>query len=480
MPRQIVVILIVLGLLGAVAGTPRALGERVEPPRRVSFRLADDSGLLRGLLVEWDRRSITIETPEGADRRAWTAIEARSAYDVLRRIINRRDADAWLELGALMLSMGDDRLGESAFQVATRLEPEAQSIVDRILDAHRTGGSVFGALDEATDGQESIDETPARPTRPDPDRPAPPDDAGPGEPGETIRFGTTRPDRSGADVAEGPWPTLTPEEHAAAERRLRERASEWLARIGREIEPIETEHYLVYTDLATPEARRWTRELDRMHRTLATMLEMDPEARIFAGKCVIYIFRERADFLAFEKAAFGFDASRAAGVCHMRGDEVHICFFRPAEQTRFQSVLIHETTHGFFYRYRSPNHLPEWANEGLADYVAGVLTPRSTEPQQHWQQALQFIRRGGEALSIMNQTYEDGTWFTNDSYPVSHMLVRFMLKHEPRGFKEWIDAVKNGADWREALLERFNVTPERLSEGFARDIEQERGYTPLR
>ena len=198
------------------------------------------------------------------------------------------------------------------------------------------------------------------------------------------------------------------------------------------------------------------------------------------GKCVIFIFETKEDFVVFEKQAFNYNAHAAAGVCHQRGHHVYVSFFKGGNDARFASVLIHENVHAFMYRYRTPMALPTWANEGLADFVAGHLVRESPEPLHHWRHAREFVLAGGDAREIMAQSYLDGTWFDGNSYPVSHMLVRFMLKYRARAFKEWIDDVKAGVEWTASMSDRFGVTPGVLAQGFAKEMRSERSYTRVR
>ena len=258
---------------------------------------------------------------------------------------------------------------------------------------------------------------------------------------------------------------------------MKTEAEKLLATAGYTIEPVETEHFLFYSDLSKRETRRWSAELDKMYRTLIRVLELPPDSKLFYGKCVIFIFASRDDFIHFEAVSMNYDASRAAGLFHGKGDFTFVSFYRQMRDSWFASTLVHETVHAFMYRYKSPASMPTWANEGLADYTAGQLITTSDEPLRHWYHARNFINQRGRAIDIMNQTYRDGSWHTEDSYPVSHMLVRFMIKFKPRAFKLWIDDIKDGRDWRASLMERFNVTPEKLSTEFARFVNEEKEYS---
>lgn len=434
-------------------------------PLRISFITAEGERT-SGELAAWDRETLWLIHADERRAHAWRSLEARSAYELRRRLIGVRDAQAWLELGALMLAMGNRSLAEQAFAVASRLDASTKQSADRAREAASQGRDPVSAIepDPEDDPSEPATNRPARQTTPSGG-----DDDAP-----------TGPDMSGSVRGRFNWPVATPAELAQQTAEVKEHCERYLERSGFKIPLIETENFLMYSDLQPFDVRRWSRELDKLYDTMQEVLEIERGSKIFHGKCAIFIFKERVDFIAFEHRAFEYDASRAGGLCHMRGPMTFVVFYKSAEDARFQSVLVHETTHAFMYRYRSPYPLPTWANEGLADYIAGHLTPRSLEPQEHWQHARNFIMRGGDPLAIMAQTYTAGTWPNEDSYPISHMIVRFMLKHKPRAFKQWIDDIKAGVPWELSMAERFGVTKERLAQGFDAEMRSEPRYTRLR
>lgn len=437
----------------------------LDRPAVVALRTGSGAPVRVGSILAWSHHTlIFVERAEPADEAttiAWRELDTAQAFEIRRTLFGRDDADQWLLLAILMLDMHDEPRAERAFRVALRLDPDAATIERAARRLHAEGRSAVDALLAADEATETPGAAPAE---------APAPDAGAHH---------TGPDTSGAVRGVKPWPALTPEQHDEHAAELRARTRDMLEKAGFPVRPLETEHFLLLGDLAPSEAKRWAGTLDDIYRALLRVLDMPPDTRLFAGRCVIFIFNTRESFLKFEASAFAFDASRAGGVCHQRGGDVFVSFYRGRDPTRFQSVLIHETVHAFMYRYRSPGRLPTWADEGLADYVAGWLTPASQEPREHWEHCRAFVRDAKDPREIMAQSYADGSWYTRDSYPVSHMLVRFMLKYRPRQFKQWIDDIKSGVEWRVSMGERFGITPDELAEGFAAETRSEKYYTRL-
>jgi hypothetical protein len=451
----------VVALSAMVAvGADRA---EVKPPVRATLALPLKGETIEGMVTAWDDRVVVIGPRRGdapAVEIAWVDVDAAQAYKLRTRLMDSDVAASWLSLGILMLDVGDVERADRALAQAVRLDATLRPVTKRIAEAHAAGGDARALI--------PIEEAP--------EAEAPGDDGAAG--------GTEKPEPASdvpADFRAMPWPDQTPEQRAAHVEEVRAECRAWVRESGvKRITEVETEYFLFFTDLSPSEVKRWSKVLDGMYRTLIKTLEMPEDALLFYGKCAIFIFNARHDFLAFEQKAMGIDATRAGGICHMRGPKATVVFFRGSDDARFQSVLVHETVHAFMHRYRSAASLPTWANEGLADYVAGVLTPMSNEPREHWMHAKQFAQLGKDAGVIMRQNYRDGSWFTEDSYPISHMLVRFLLTHKPREFKEWIDDIKGGADWAAALEARFGVTHEVLAKGFVDAMKSEQKFTTPR
>ncbi len=453
-------------VLGMSVTTARGHGDTepafvaVDPAVRVSFRVTWDGTLIRGRLVARSAHGFQLRPDDGEPGELawyeWSELEARTAYETYRRLIPRKDADAWFDLGVLMLECDARGYADRAFAVAKRLDAAMTDRVYQTIAAWEAGDS------EGTDDAEVEDEAEEGETT---DADAADDDAPP----------PLHSPASGVRVRD-PWPVLSAEEQVAATEEVKASAARLLKSADFEIEPVETKHFLLYSDLNRSETKRWSGEVERMYVRLVRALDMPLDVDLFHGKCVIFIFADRSDFIHFEALGMNWDASGAAGVFHGKGSHAYVSFFKSDTDAQFASTLVHETVHAFMYRYRSPVSLPTWANEGLADFTAGELIRASGEPRSHWYHVKNFVNQGGDALKIMSQSVHDGTWYDDDSYPVSHMLVRFMLRFKPKAFKMWIDDIKDGEAWDDALELRFNVTAEELAEQFGAFMEGEREF----
>ncbi len=453
-------LLCVCAFVSGVIGAPPEQ-TLVSPPVKLPRGLVETDDPGAQWIHAWDAAACFVgERNSGSELSgvAWTEFDASDAFEIGRRVIDRRNAEHWVWLGVTMLIAGDERLAERAFTPARKADASLAAPIETAIELHARGEDPWGAF-EADEESES--------------------GSGPGfeRPRRGVREGYLRQEETRETHT---WAPIDPSDIPALTEAVKAKCRQFQEQAGVSLTLFETDRFLFYSDLSAGENRKWTRELDRMYDTLLRTLEIPAGTPMFMGKCPVFVFRERADFIGFERDVFGVNAVNAAGLNHQRAGETFTVFFKSDNDVSFNSVLIHETVHAFMYRYRAAYPLPTWANEGLADYIAGHLTAYSPEPRDHWQHARNFVAGGGDPAEIMGQTYLNGGWFDENSYPVSHMLVRFMLKHKPRSFKEWIDDIKSGKDWEASLEARFNVEPQRLAEGFKQDIMSERGYSPIK
>jgi hypothetical protein len=220
--------------------------------------------------------------------------------------------------------------------------------------------------------------------------------------------------------------------------------------------PYETKYFLFFTDLQQTEAVRWARQLDQMYARLAELFGVPNGENLWRGKAVIVVFHLRDDFMRFENEVFRVNRP-AAGRCHYeRNGNVIITFYRASDDGRFARVLVHESTHGFFYRYRSGARIPSWLNEGLADVMEYELVPAAGLKQASDAAARTELRKPDALKGFF------GERIAYSQYDIARTLSEFMIRQNKKGYVDFINAIKDGTDWREALGQKYGAPLDRL------------------
>ena len=406
--------------VAAAQGTPAR-------PVEVRGRLVTGASF-SGKVERWDLQGIS-----GAfGTRAWGDFVANDVRRIFMQLMDKASAPQWMALGELLGGIPDGvKQAEDAYRSAKAAGASAADI-----DAARARAKDALAARNERDRMER-------------ERRLQTDVAG-----------------DGADAK--PWPVLTDAERAAACDTMRDGARKALEVAGIPFEPVETTYFTLCGDLPAAEMQRWGRELDAMYARVGEVLGLPRDVNLFWGKCVILAFQKEDTFKLVEAAVFNHKAMPGLrGVCHMQGPRTTVSLFRGNDELQFAATLVHETTHGIMHRWGTPMRLPDWANEGFAEWVARACVPRSGVDASRRPQGLAFFRGGGDATKVMALDGAAGTWPGDNAigYSVGYLLVDLMIAEKPSGFAAWVKAVKGGKPWRDSLASDFGADPARLAAG---------------
>src|SRR5205814_20704 len=168
-------------------------------------------------------------------------------------------------------------------------------------------------------------------------------------------------------------------------------------------------------------------------------------------------------YLKYMRDVYDDDAHGTIGKCFQRSDGfVHIIFSKQDNQGDFERVLVHESTHGYLHRYRSPVLIPSWLNEGLAEETATDVVGLAQGMAGKWQEGRTTIQEHqGIGDEFFTAEHIEG-W----QYPAAETMVEFMIRQNRDGFVKFINAIKDGQDSEEALKKNMGWTYETL----ARDL----------
>ena len=331
--------------------------------------------------------------------------------------------------------------------------------------------------------------------------------------------GETAPATSDDAAAEASKPRakrMTPRERAAARRAAREAASkeqrdaerrQWLARLAvREVEPwpesesddehaaalqrsqemidevielwpgtqrYETEHFLFVSNMPPQHVAPYTAYLDRMYKWMGELYGVPRGQKVWlGGKAPIFAFLEQQQFEQFEERFFR-EARRSLasltniyGLCHLSPNgEVVIACYRGNNPHDFGQMLVHETSHGFIHRYKTKAQLPNWVDEGMADLIGAEMVPTSTVVKNRELKAIQWLAQQRSLGGMLSAKRIEA-----HQYGIASNLNRFLLQANRAGYVRFIEALKEGMKWDEALRHAYGSTPDEMLAHYARWI----------
>jgi hypothetical protein len=128
-------------------------------------------------------------------------------------------------------------------------------------------------------------------------------------------------------------------------------------------------------------------------------------------------------------------------------------------------MLVHETSHGFIHRYKTKAQLPNWVDEGMADLIGAEMVPASNAVKNRELKAIQDLA-GQRSLGGMLKAERIEGW----QYGVASNLNRFLLQSNRQNYVRFIESLKDGVKWEEALKDAYRATPEELLTEYGRRI----------
>jgi hypothetical protein len=245
-----------------------------------------------------------------------------------------------------------------------------------------------------------------------------------------------------------PWPDLTAEEHAAAVVELEAFVDE-VRQAFPQLVVSETHEFLVATDIAPREIAPYVANLDSMHDLLCDLYGIPRGEPVWQGKCLVVAFRQQADFQAFEQRFMKVAAPEGIyGLCHQfsTGRVITACH-RGDEASSFAHMLVHETSHGFNFRWLSPELLPNWLNEGIAEWVGTQVVPNARVMPIKEAQARAFMLQTGS----LGPDFFTAANIQSVQYGIASQLVKFLLARDRRKFVQFVRGIKEGMTPEESL-----------------------------
>ncbi|MFM8892415.1 MAG: hypothetical protein ACKOTB_12475 [Planctomycetia bacterium] len=264
-----------------------------------------------------------------------------------------------------------------------------------------------------------------------------------------------------------PWPTLSAEEHAAAVAEL----EAFVDTVRGDFPALAVSHtheFIVASDIPPVQLAPVTAKLDAMHDLLCDLYGIPRGEPVWKGKCLVVAFLREEDFAAFEQRFMQVDSRGASGLCHQRSDgRVVMACHRGTDAATFGHVLVHETSHGFNHRWLSPEPLPNWLNEGIAEWAGLQVVPACR----------QVPLKEARAVAVMKSSGTVGPDFFSDDpdhhiaaeqYGIASGLVRFLVARDRRRFAAFVRGIKEGAPAEESLKRAFDASLDDLLTAFGR------------
>jgi len=212
--------------------------------------------------------------------------------------------------------------------------------------------------------------------------------------------------------------------------------------------------------------------LDKMHDMMCSMYRIKKGTPIWRGKCLVMAFLNKAEFLGFESQFYEKKPDTLAsmanvyGLCHHSGNgRVVISCYRGNDPNDFGQMLVHETSHGFIFRYRTRVNIPLWVNEGMAEWIGQSLVPASNAVKNKEKRAFQLLQSSRSLNGLFTASPFEGVY-----YGMASSLTDFLIRTDQWKYADFIDGIKQGKDWQVSLQDAYGATPQQLVTAYGKSI----------
>ena len=228
--------------------------------------------------------------------------------------------------------------------------------------------------------------------------------------------------------------------------------------------PIETDHFVIYSDWSKKDDRRLAKIYEKLYGALCKQFAIGPKENIWIGKLPVFAFWKKDPYVNFSQSALGVAiADKAAGFAGRRGSFSYVCLGPVDSKNKAQSIswfyqlLCHESTHAFIGRYISDRHLISWLNEGIAETMVAQLVPNGKQTKYKLTSAHKKVKGGwlpreGDMFGPTNIPLE-GAY-----YGCAQSMARYLIAKDRKKFIQLITLIKNGTDPKEAMKEAYGYS----------------------
>jgi hypothetical protein len=393
-----------------------------------------------GKVVEHDENGFTLQTGEGKKQYKWEELDPRCTYELWKQFTDPTSAKAHFLLGLQCAMTGLIEEAKAEYRRAREIEPAFAEMVEKALKELESGGKTPGK-----------------------------------EPAET----------------EPPEPVLSPEQLLAKQRQDGQIVNE---KLHTKLKTSETAHFIIHSDFTNPSDMKQIRQwCETLYERLSDVLDVKPGDKLWNGKCEIYLFLERADFVRYAKTFDKFPEAKVSGGyfgshgrnCHIVIPRTDLSSDRGAQKDTFLYTLLHEGSHAYLQLHGNVVEIKPWLHEGFAQYFQFALpdTGAAQDRDRRSRIVKRLTSKPGftrfNELRALEQLLGDDL----EAYALSWSIVDYMINSDratqkgklgKKKFAKFIALIKDGKSEEDAMKEAYGQTPAELEQAWLKYVRPRR------
>ena len=412
---------------------------------------------ISGQVTDHDEDGITVKSGGAKKQYKWEQLTPLCCYELLRQFIEPASAKAHFLLGQHCVMSGLIEQAKNEYRRARELDTSYAGPVEKAL-----------ALIEESPEKAKTKITEIAPPEESKEKERPP--------GEKV----------GGVKSPSEEPVVNQEEYLEKERLDGKKAND---KLGTNLKTSETAHFIIHSDFSSPadmsQIRKWCETLYERH---CATLDVKPGDKLWNGKCEIYLFLNRSDFIAFAKTFDHFPEAKLSGGyfasggrnCRIVIPRTDLRGDRSGQKDTFLFTLLHEGSHAFLQLHGNVVDIKPWLHEGFAQYFQFAL-PKGSAPERDRYFRLVKKLTAKSSFTRFNELRALDQLLGDDyeGYALSWSIVDYMITSDKthKKFAQFIRLIKQGKDEAGAVKEPSGQTPEEreawaMKEAFGQTPEQ--------
>ena len=278
-----------------------------------------------------------------------------------------------------------------------------------------------------------------------------------------------QPEAAPAQATKARTSTKTPRGRRREDEQLaavRERWKDVNAKVGTNLVEHVSEHFVVYTDL--PDGKGMARGCEVVFKGLRRVFGLKKREQVWDGKCVMFLFRSRGDFLRFAEVIDAFEGAKTSGGYFKPSKHgAHIAIPQPSLMAggdrQMVAVAVHELGHAFLETYCGHRRAPIWLHEGVAQVCEQIHDPNDRGLSRHKERMKRWVDSGYPPRTFRSMLeLESMPGSDHESYAMAYSMVEWMARAEPKKLRNLLELTKRGAAPTAALEAAFDMRVTKL------------------
>ena len=220
----------------------------------------------------------------------------------------------------------------------------------------------------------------------------------------------------------------------------------------------ETDHFVIHTTFPPGDHKLLGDLCEKLYAGFDRIFQISAKNdRMWDGKCLMYLFKDREGFVAFSTSMHRFPGQMAGGYFRARGGMCEVVIPNLSGIDRFKETMVHEGAHAFLHFYRSVGRVPRWVQEGTAQYFEFEEFPKSSMLRMHNRTVTRAVKDGRIlTLKALQDSDRPRVGTDTEGYAWCYTYISFLIHTDAKKYAEFVRAMKSGLEPENALQKAFD------------------------